>query len=64
MSCFLVIFHRNLEVIMFCRKMKNIVVIGAGYAGIGAAQTAAKLLSKDEVKITVLEKRPFFFNHG
>ena len=42
--------------------MKHIVVIGAGYAGIGAAQTAAKILSKDEVKITVLEKRPYFFH--
>ena len=26
MSCFLVIFHRNLEVMLFSRKMKNYIV--------------------------------------
>ena len=34
MSCFLMIFHINLEVIMFCRKMKNYMVFTLILSGI------------------------------
>jgi len=42
--------------------MKNIVIIGGGPGGVAAAQNAAKSLSSKEAKITLLEKRSFFFH--
>jgi len=42
--------------------MKHIIVIGGGPAGVAAAQHAAKKLSETEAKITLVEKRGFFYH--
>ena len=42
--------------------MKQIVVIGAGSAGVAFAQAAAKNLSPSEAKITIIEKCEFFYH--
>lgn len=42
--------------------MKHIVIIGGGCAGVAAAMNAAKKLSSSEAKITLLEKRSYFFH--
>ena len=40
--------------------MKNIVMIGAGYAGVLTAKKLAKRFKKnDEVNITIIDKNPF-----
>ena len=40
--------------------MKNIVMIGAGYAGVLTAKKLAKRFKKnDEVSITIIDKNPF-----
>lgn len=37
---------------------KEIVILGAGFAGVLAAQTARKYLNKDEARITVVNQFP------
>lgn len=39
--------------------MKNIVIIGAGYAGVLTAKKLAKKLRKEEVCISIIDKKPF-----
>ena len=37
---------------------KEIVILGAGYGGLLTAQTLRKYISKDEAKVTVVNKYP------
>ena len=42
------------------KALKNIVIVGAGYAGVLTAKKLAKRLKKQEdVQITVIDKNPF-----
>ena len=45
------------------KALKNIVIVGAGYAGVLTAKKLAKRLKKrDDVHITIIDKNPFHRN--